>query len=308
MSSRRVVTDLLPGIVMVLFTVSFAVLTWWFLSGGSVHLNVDTRTVGAPVCEGVDARGRQFVAETVGTRYTGITEQNESTAGRGVVYRRQANTQSDRDIAGRLLPSSCLFGFVDFCIGEPLGELSDESDTAPLDQRWFVIDLPEGNGYVHGGVVQELPPGTIDQIATPCSPKTRVPGTARLLTEIPAPASAAVTLHVAAADAVTVGAALFAVVNDPRGEWVHIGMDMTASGTHQFKIPWEPTAYAPQEGAILLLSVCWAGNVPATSTAEDMQAQAHVVDIVAETAAGPSSTPELKEGAAVACRATIGGA
>jgi hypothetical protein len=149
------------GIGLVLLVVALLGLLITGLLTDALPVNLPTRVVGPPICEGLDTHGRQFTADTRGVRFTAITESNE---GRGVVYRRVANTNSDFDVNGRLLPANCQVGFVGFCIGEALPDLS--SSKAPKDQQWFI--LPDNRGYVHGGVVQELPPGTIGQEPQKC--------------------------------------------------------------------------------------------------------------------------------------------
>lgn len=141
----REVIGVIAGVVVVAILATLVVLGF---ASGAIRAEIPTRVVGPPVCEGLDSTGRQFEADTRHVNFTAITEAN---SGKGVVYRKAANTNSDFDVVGRLLPANCQVGFIGFCIGEPLPDLSNPS--APLDQQWFI--LPKDRGYVHGGVVQE---------------------------------------------------------------------------------------------------------------------------------------------------------
>src|SRR5690606_29494286 len=127
-------------------------------SSDLVSLKWSVRVVGAPVCQGVNGSGVAFTLETEDVAFAGITIAND---GRGVVYRSHANTRSEYNVAGRLLPDNCQAGFDGFCIGEA-GK--DYTGGGSLDQIWFIL-AEDGDEdqvhYVHGGVVQELAPGTI---------------------------------------------------------------------------------------------------------------------------------------------------
>jgi hypothetical protein len=283
--------------VVVLIVLAAAVL--YGVGSGLIELELPTRTVGPPLCEGLTSTGRDFKAHTGGQPYTAVTEAND---GRGVVYRRAANTNSDFDVKGRLLPTNCQVGFSGFCIGEALQDLSLPS--GPLDQTWF--KLPGGRGYVHGGVVQELPPGTIGRAPIECPGGRDEP---RIInaTDLPKRAVGVVTLRFDAPAAVTVGAAAYAAIGSSP-QWVQLGLDTTA--VDGFGIVWHSEFLnRPQSGVTVVYSVCWAGNVPgrAHGTAR--------VDVDAppggRAAPAPSAAPapprDLRQGYATACKSVSGG-
>jgi hypothetical protein len=259
----------------------------------AIPLELPTRVVGPPVCEGLDSAGLQFKAKTRGVRFTAITEANE---GRGIVYRRMANTNSDLDVVGRLLPANCQVGFVGFCIGEALPELT--SPNAPQDQQWFI--LPDNRGYVHGGVVQELPPGTIEQEPSTCDGGRPEPRELRSVGALPAELTAKTSIELSAPGAVTVAAAVYAADVDGVIEWRPLAMDIKASD--KFLLVLNPANLAPQAGATLLLTVCWAGNVPGRA-----QIKSTISIGTGNPAAPQASTPDPRQGASVACKQVAGG-
>lgn len=260
---------------------------------GAIPLELPTRVIGPPICEGLDSKGRQFKADTRNVSLTGIIESSE---GRGVVYRRVANTDSDFDVVGRLLPANCQVGFVGFCIGEALPDLT--STVAPLDQQWFM--LPDHRGYVHGGVVQEMPPGTIGQEPQTCTGGREEPTAISLVDAPPTRLDKKADLRVQAPNAATVAAAISTVGTDGKIAWHPLGIDMKASDG--FTLSVTTTGLAPQEDAVLLLVVCWAGNVPG-------RAMTHlVVDLDTGGLSRPTSpSPDFRRGASVACKQTAGG-
>lgn len=259
----------------------------------AISLELPTRVVGPPVCEGLDSAGRQFTAKTRGVTFTAITEANE---GRGIVYRRAANTNSDLDVVGRLLPANCQVGFVGFCIGEALPELT--SPNAPWDQQWFI--LPDNRGYVHGGVVQELPPGTIDQQPATCKDGRPEPRELQSIGALPVELTGPTSIKLTASGAVTVAAALYAADASGSREWRPLAMDVKASDG--FALVLNPAQIVPQAGATLLLTVCWAGNVPG-------RAEIHSPMTVGTGHTPPPNAeqPDLHQGASVACKQAAGG-
>jgi len=266
------------------------------LMTGALPIEIPTRIVGAPVCEALNTNGRQFTAKTHGVSFTAITESN---SGRGVVYRRVANTNSDYDVMGRFLPGNCQVGFVGFCIGEALPDLTDLSKDAPLDQQWFI--LPDNRGYIHGGVVQELAPGTIGKEPGHCEGGRDEPKQIALADPLPAPLVSGTMIKIMADDAATVAAAVYSVDANGKSDWRRAGVDVKASDG--FGLSLDLAASVPQSGATLLLTVCWAGAVPGRAESQ------MTVDIGAPSDLKPdSATPDTRQGASVACKRVIGGA
>lgn len=260
----------------------------------------EVRLAGAPLCEAVsgEGKGRAFTADLDDGPYAALTESNE---GRGVVYRGAANTGSDFDVRGRLLPPNCLVAFEGFCIGEPVVDLSDRD--GPLDQQWFI--LPDDEGYVAGGVVQEIAPGTIGETPTECRDGESEPRSIELASPMPPSIREPTTFEFVAPDAITVGLAAFYRSNDEPPEWQQVGLD-TSPGDG-FAVSWDPTAIAPQADVTIYYSVCWAGNVPGKA------GRAAVIDLDTGDPDGElPSTPipgvGARDGATVACRSPGGGA
>ena len=279
-------------ILLVLLFIVFIVVG---LKTGAIPDELPTRIVGAPVCEGLNTNGRQFTADTRGVRFTGITESN---SGRGVAYRRTANTNSDFDVAGRLLPGNCQVGFDGFCIGEALRDFTDLSPAAPLDQQWFI--LPHNRGYIHGGVVQELAPGTIGKEPQNCEGGLDEPTQIATADPLSGPLSNGVVIKVIAENAATVAAAIYAVDSSGKSKWSPADMDVNASDG--FELTLDLGDSTVQSDATLLLTVCWAGNVPGRAISQMS------VDIGAPSALKPESTPDMRQGASVACKYLGGGA
>lgn len=247
---------------------------------------LQTRIIGAPVCQGADSSGLEFTAETENVPFAAVTEAND---GRGVVIRNRADTASDYDVVARLLPDNCLVSFEGFCIGEPVLDLS--GGTA-LDQIWF--KLPGKRGYVAGAVVQELPQGVIGKMPEECP--GGLPAPTEISYEGPArTAEGAAALTFAASDAVTVGAAVR--VDGGSRAWEQLGLDTTAGDG--FRIPWTPPSGA-RSPAVVVFAACWAGNVPSQAVGsavlgEDLRPRG-------------TEDSDLREGASVACRQISGGA
>ena len=261
--------------------------------GGAIPVELPTRVIGPPVCEGLNSEGRQFKAKTRGVALMAITESNE---GRGVVYRRSANTDSDLDVAGRLLPAGCQVGFVGFCIGEPLQDMS--SGDAPLDQQWFI--LPDGEGYVHGGVVQELPPGVIGKNPENCKGGREEPREMQALGALPTQLTGKLVVQLRAKDAATVASAIYAVDAGGRAEWRPLAID--TNGSDGFALSLDTAGLARQAAATLLFVACWAGNVPGRATAQ--------ATVAVGQGGSPSKVPappDLQLGSSVACKQVAGG-
>jgi hypothetical protein len=248
------------------------------------------REIGAPVCQGVDAEGVVFTSKIRDAKYAAITVSN---GGRGIVYRHQANTSSDRNVAGRLVPDTCQVGFEGFCIGEPI---PDATGGHIADQQWFI--LPNGRGYVSGAVVQELPPGTIDKEPQTCEGGRDEP-TSILIVAQPKrmPTEQPVTLKFTAPGAAAVGVA-YLNRRQQDSEWKSIGVAEESNG--QFHVPWkaDPTL----DSAVVIYTVCWAGNVPGRARG---QFQLSTLGQAANQA--DASPDELAKGASVACHDEAGG-
>lgn len=261
--------------------------------GGAIPVELPTRVIGPPVCEGLNSEGRRFKAKTRDVELMAITESNE---GRGVVYRRSANTNSDLDVAGRLLPAGCQVGFVGFCIGEPLQDMS--SGNAPLDQQWFI--LPDDHGYVHGGVVQELPPGTIGKEPGKCNGGREEPREIQALGALPARLSGKMVVQLRAKDAATVASAIYTVNESGRAEWHPLAID--TDGSDGFSLSLDTAGFTQQADATLLFVACWAGNVPGRATVQ--------ATVEAGQGGSPSKVPvptDLGLGSSVACKQVAGG-
>lgn len=274
------------------------------LAMGRIGRDRTVTSVGPPQCVGFEENGGRFVPPTEGMTYTGIIEANE---GRGVVYRRQANALSDYDVRGRLLPANCKLGFVGFCIGQPLQDFTNLQ--GPWEQQWFV--LPEGKGFIHGGVVQEFAPGTIGKEPMNCEKDggEPEPQNIELVQPIDGPVSGTIPLTFSAPNAINVGVALYRLNGNGQTEWEQVafkGLGAEAGRTDEFAMTWEAQALPPQRRATLLYTVCWGGNVPgrargevAVDVAQNGTQEARVVQ---------EPTPEqLRQGAAVACSGTSGG-
>ena len=160
MNDRRVKAGPVAAVLVIICLVLLIGSVISVAAGWAPRPTLQFREIGAPVCQGVNAEGVVFTSKTRGNKYAAITVSN---GGRGIVYRRRANTGSDRDVAGRLVPDNCQIGFEGFCIGEPI---ADATGGHISDQQWFI--LPDRLGYVSGAVVQELPPGTIDREPQTC--------------------------------------------------------------------------------------------------------------------------------------------
>lgn len=282
-----------------------------FLIGTAVYgfgdeLGRDSRTsVGPPQCVRFEEDGDRVVAETENMRFAGIIEAN---GGRGVVYRSRANAQSDYEVEGRLLPANCQLGFVNFCIGQPLQDFTDLN--GPWDQQWFL--LPDGQGFLHGGVVQEFPPGTIGREPVNCEEEGGEPEplSIRLAEAINGPVTGTVPLKLIAPNAINVGVAVYRLGEDNEPEWQRVGFDGVGApedvGGEEFAVQWSVNGVPPQRGATLLSTVCWAGNVPGRAN-----------DLVSVDVAGANgqeapqvqapSPEEVQRGAALACSAVSGG-
>jgi hypothetical protein len=208
------------------------------------------------VCQGAAGAGVQFDADLKNVAFTGLTYDNN---GRGVVYRRQANTNSDYDVVGRLLPGTCQVGFKGFCIGEAI---PDQVGGKFLDQQWFI--LPDDRGYVAGAVIQSLPPGTIGQTPANCNGGRTEPTTVQLTSRLNPLSTGIETFTFDAPNAVTVGVAALLPTKDGKEEWAQIGAD--ASAADGFKVDWTPPAGispgAGRQSIPVLYTVCWAGNTP----------------------------------------------
>jgi hypothetical protein len=262
------------------------------LMNGLLPFEIKTRIVGAPVCQGIDQTGLQFTAETENVRFAAITESNE---GRGVVYRRRANTSSDYDVAGRLLPGNCQVAFVGFCIGESGKDLTGGD---MFDQQWFI--LPDQRGYIHGGVVQELAPGTIGQKPGKCPGGAQEPRTIALTRRPTIASDGTLELRFRAPHAITIGVAGKLRTGQGEATWQQLGVD--ADGSDGFIVLWKPSQKRAASTP-LVYSVCWAGNVPGRASGQ----------MLVDPAGGTSSdSPKLKpndlrDALSVACRQTAGG-
>jgi len=263
------------------------------LAGGALRTEIPTRVVGPPFCEGLDSEGRQFTAETEDVSFTAVTESNE---GKGVVYRGVANTNSDFDVRGRLLPANCQVGFVGFCIGEALPDLS--SSKAPLDQQWFV--LPKNQGYVHGGVVQELPPGTIGKEPQKCDGGRDEPTDLAYVGAPPTRLKGRTRVELQAENAATVAAAIYANGANGNSAWHPLAIDLDSSDG--FILTLDTRGIAPQEGATLLFVACWAGNVPGRATTKTTVRVGS-----ADANQQAPAPPDPREGSSVACKQIAGG-
>jgi hypothetical protein len=261
----------------------------------AISFEIPTRVVGPPLCEGLDSKGRQFEADTRDVNFTAITESN---AGKGVVYRKAANTDSDFDVLGRLLPPNCQVGFEGFCIGEAREDLSGSKNT-PLDQQWFI--LPNNRGYVHGGVVQELPPGTIGQEPQECNGGHDQPTNLVYIGGPPTRLKGPTRVELQAENAATVAAAIYANDVDGSSAWHPLAIDIDSSDG--FILTLDPSGIAPQEGATLLLVACWAGNVPGRATTATAVRVGGSVGGRQRTPAPPN----LIQGSSVACKQVAGG-
>lgn len=263
---------------------------------GLLPTDREVRIVGAPVCQGVNGSGVDLTVETEDVAFTGITIANQ---GRGVVYRARANIRSEYDVAGRLLPDNCQVGFDGFCIGQAS---TDYTGGQALDQIWFILSEDtdeEGQAhYVHGGVVQELAPGTIGRRPDRCEGGAAEPRAIELVEPLTA-AEPGYSLRFTAPDAVTVGAAARTSDSADGSRWRQVGLDTTAEDG--FSLTWSRSDTS--QPASIVYTVCWSGNVPGRARG--------AIDItpgpVARTAASDLSREDLREAAAVACNDTGGG-
>jgi len=274
-------------IILLIVSLLVLVLTIVIVSTGLTPIRIETRVVGAPVCQAASTKGLEFNAKIRGNKYTAITESN---AGKGVVYRRQANTTSDYDVAGRLLPGNCQVGFTGFCIGQAVNDFSGGD---AQDQQWFI--LPDDKGYVAGGVVQEIPPGTIGQTPSSCDGGSPEPTT---ITLDPKPVRRGNRLHIHfnAPNAITVGAAI--QINGLQGkEWQQIDLD--TKGSDGFELVLSPNTDLSNQVTIFY-AACWAGNVPGRATGSSSISGTRVTT-------APLSEEEQRQAASIACYQEAGG-
>ncbi len=285
--SRGVFLGLALGIVLTLLLGVGVLLP---VVSGRIPIQSFTSVVGAPICQGANSSGLRFTARTRNTSFAGITELN---SGRGVPYRVRANTSSDYDVRGRLLPGNCQVGFTGFCIGEAV---PDQSGGDLRDQIWFV--LPDNAGLVSGAAVQEFAPGVIGKDPQRCDgdvePLGRVSATG-----VRAPGGQLV-YTVKAPRAATVGAAFASTPEpSPGTSWAPVGIG-TNKGEDTFILP---GIEKPQQTSTVVFVACWAGNVPATNTSLS-------VEVLADGTTRPDPQPETeaeRNGSSVACRHGAGG-
>lgn len=254
-----------------------------------------TRLAGSALCEAVNSNGSQFVADVTDVEFAAVTESNH---GRGVVIRSRPEFTSDYDILGRLLPASCLVGFDGFCIGAPVTDLS--APDGPLDQLWF--SLPDDEGFVAGGVVQEFAPGAIGRRpSTDCRgrPEPRRITAAPMGKNLSGP----VTLSFSAPHAITVGVAAYYADANGQSGWNQVGLDTTVADG--FAVRWNTFSVPPQRDVRIVYAVCWSGYV--SGRAIDSLS----VNVVRAGApvAGPAAKhqTDLKRGASIACSVPGGG-
>jgi hypothetical protein len=273
--------------ILLVLSILVAALIIVGLFTGVIPIRVETRVVGAPVCQAASTKGLEFNAKVRGNKYTAITESN---SGKGIVYRHQPKVTSDYDVAGRLLPGNCQIGFVGFCIGQAVKDLSGGQ---AKDQQWFI--LPDGKGYVAGAVVQEIPPGTIGQTPSPCPGGSPEPMT---ITVDPKPVHKGnrLQLDFNAPDAVTIGAAI--QVTDSHGKgWQQIGLD--TDNSDGFQLVWSPNTDLSDQVTIFY-AACWAGNVPGRATGSSSISGTRVTT-------APLSEDEARQAASIACYQDAGG-
>jgi hypothetical protein len=296
MTESRSTPNVIVTAVVVLFAAVAIFGVAFGLTSGRFRRDNTVRIVGPPQCVGRSEDG-QFDVETNDVPYAAIIEANE---GRGVVVRREANAKSDYDVLGRLLPANCLVGFVGFCIGQGLEDLSNRA--GPYDQQWFV--LPDDRGVVHGGVVQELPPGTIGKEPMECPGSEPAPEMIELTSTVPQQVTAPIVLEFDAPDAINVGAAALSVASDGSLSWRSLGIDDTLGDG--FAIEWDPSEEAGMDGVTVVYAVCWAGNVPGAADGH-FAVDVPGLDGASQTAVEEPDAQELREGAATACYAPSGG-
>jgi hypothetical protein len=252
-----------------------------------------THIAGSPICEVVDSDGSRSVTDTT-DGYAAVTELNQ---GRGVVIRRKPAASSDYDIVGRLLPASCLTGFDGFCIGTPVTDLS--APTGPRDQLWF--ELPDDEGFVAGGVVQELAPGAIGRTPASDCPQGLEPKHIRI-SPVAKTLAGTVQLRFNAPSAITVGAAAYYTDSGGLPDWHQIAFDPDQS--NGFTARWNTFSVPPQRKIEVVYAACWAGNVPSRAIGSF---SVNIARPRSRPAEPPAGTPNRKLGASIACAVPEGG-